>query len=173
MSSSSSQPDGYLVDWRNSFSLVRKNIYCKNGQTFRGKHSHVEMPFALDQSCINLARNDAGRSSGTAKPGPTVDNSSRIARIKKLQTRTRSTNVSAQSNGGTQRGAHPSVENGTSGVSVRSARAQLFGSQGSIPGKTSGVGGNSSDVIYFKGVFDRVSLNMPTTRVAPQVVDNN
>ena len=37
MSSSSSQPGGYLVDWRNSFSLVRKNTYCKNGQTFRGK----------------------------------------------------------------------------------------------------------------------------------------
>ena len=125
MSSSSSQPGGYLVDWRNSFSLVRKNTYCKNGQTFRGKNSHVEMPFALDQSCLNLARQDAGRSSGTAKPGPTVDNSSRIARIKKLQTRTRSTNVSAQSNGGTQRGPHATVENPTSGVSVRSARGSV------------------------------------------------
>lgn len=173
MSSSSSQPGGYLVDWRNSFSLVRNNTYCKNGQTFRGKNSRVEMPFSLNQTCINLARNDAGRSSGTAKPGPTVDNSSRIARIKKLQTRTRSTNVAAQSNGGTQRGAHPSVQNGTSGVNVRSARAQLFGSQGTIPSQTSGIGGSSSDVIYFKRVFDRVSLNDPTPRSGSQVVDNN
>ena len=28
----------YLVDWRNSFSLVRNNLNCKSGQTFRGAH---------------------------------------------------------------------------------------------------------------------------------------
>ena len=52
-------------------------------------------------------------------------------------------------------------------------RAQLFGSQGTIPSQTSGIGGNSSDVIYFKRVFDRVSLNNPTVRSGTQVVDNN
>jgi len=58
-------------------------------------------------------------------------------------------------------------------VNVRSARAQLFGSQGTIPSQTSGIGGSSSDVIYFKRVFDRVSLNDPTPRSGSQVVDNN
>ena len=153
----------YLTDWRNSFSLVRKNLYCKNGVTFRGRNSHVEMPFCMtprcDTACIQQARDDAGRGAGTAKPGPTTDTSSRIARLKKLQTRTRSTVTSAQSNGGTQRGAHPTVENGTYGVDSRSFRAQLFGEQGSIPGTTNGRGGDSSQVIYFKNVFDRVSMN--------------
>ena len=33
-----------LMDWRNSFSLVRNNLNCKSGQTFRGAHASVQMP---------------------------------------------------------------------------------------------------------------------------------
>ena len=94
--SSSSAP--YLVDWRNSFSLVRNNLYCNKGQTFRGAHASVQMPLGTN-ACIDAAKADAGRGAGTAKPGPTTDNSSRIARLKKLQTRTRG-NVGTQSIGG-------------------------------------------------------------------------
>jgi len=161
--------NGYLVDWRNSFSLVRNNLQdCKAGTTFRGAHSRVEMPLPLTTTaCVAAARADGGRGAGTAKPGPTTDTSSRIARLKKLQTRTRSTRVSAQSNGGTQRGAHASVQNGTWGVSAGSARAQLFGDQGTIPGITNGRGGDSSQVIYFKKVFDRTSLQQPNTATTP------
>ena len=165
--SSSNGANGYLRDWRNSFSLVRNNLQgpeCTIGTTFRGNNPHVEMPLATsDNPCVAAARADAGRGAGTAKPGPTTDTSSRIARLKQLQTRTRSTVTSAQSNGGTQRGAHPSVQNGTWGVSVSSSRAQLFGNQGPIPGDTNGRGGDSSQVIYFKNVFDRVTLNQPIT----------
>jgi len=169
--SASNGLSGYLVDWRNSFSLVRNNLQdCKAGTTFRGANSHVEMPLPLvATTCVTSARN----SGGTAKPGPTTDTSSRIARIKKLQTRTRSTHVSAQSNGGTQRGAHATVQNGTWGVDVKSARAQLFGETGPIPGTINGRGGDSSDVIYFKKVFDRTTLQQPTLRTGNEVVDQN
>ncbi len=97
---SSSPP--YLTDWRNSFSLVPNNLqYCPKGKTFRGAHPSVETSGSGDNACITLAR----ASGGTAKPGPTTDTSSRIARLKKLQTRTR-TSTGIQSEGGTQRGAH-------------------------------------------------------------------
>lgn len=142
-----------LVDFRNSFSLVRKNLYCKSGSTFRGAHASVQMPSNKD-SCNTFK-------GGAAKPGPTTDTSSRIARIKKIQTRT-STKAGVQSNGGTSRGAHATVENASSGADKRSLRAQLFGHYGAVvPGQTSGRGGSSSDVIYFKKVFDRLSLNQP------------
>lgn len=159
--SSSTGTNGYLVDWRNTFSLVRNNLQgagCKSGNTFRGSNAHVEMPFNTNNACVAQAR----ASGGTAKPGPTTDTSSRIARLKKLQTRTRSTNVSTQRDGGTKRGAHSTVENSTWGVSTLSARAQLFGDQANIPGTTSGRGGDSSQLIYFKNVFNRTSLNQPT-----------
>ena len=161
--SASSGTNGYLVDWRNSFSLVRNNLYCKNGQTFRGAHPSVQMPIpSADSACVTAARGGAyGNGAGTAKPGPTTDTSSRIARIKKLQTRTR-TNPGTQSIGGTDRGAHASVQNASNGADPRSRRAQLFGNYGEVvPGQTSGRGGDSSDVIYFKNVFDRTSLNQP------------
>tara|TARA_A100001015_G_scaffold306343_1_gene400461 strand:- start:1602 stop:2093 length:492 start_codon:yes stop_codon:yes gene_type:complete len=151
-----------LTDWRNSFSLVRNNLYCPGGQTFRGAHASVQMPFKSN-SCITEAKNDAGKSSGTAKPGPTTDTSSRIARLKKLQVRTRG-NTGTQSNGGTDRGAHGSVQNASDGTDAKSRRAQLFGHYGKmIPGQTSGRNGSSSDVIYFKNVFDRISLNTTST----------
>ena len=160
---SASQPR-YLVDWRNSFSLVRNNLNCKSGQTFRGAHPSVQMPHPLnDSKCVTAARGGSyGNGEGTAKPGPTTDTSSRIARIKKLQTRTR-TSKGQIDNGGTDRGAHASVQNGQSyGADPRSKRAQLFGNYGElVPGQTSGRGGSSSDVIYFKNVFDRTSLNQP------------
>lgn len=145
--------NGSLMDWRNSFSLVNNNLNCKSGQTFRGAHSSVQMPSSKD-TCTT--------GGGVAKPGPTTDTSSRIARVKKLQTRTR-TRVGQVDNGGTGRGAHASVQNGMSfGADPRSKRAQLFGHYGEVvPGQTSGRGGSSSDVIYFKNVFDRVSLNQP------------
>ena len=158
--SSSSAP--YLIDWRNSFSLVRNNLYCKKGRTFRGAHPSVQSDGFKSNACIDAAKADAGRGAGTAKPGPTTDTSSRIARLKKLQTRTR-TKPGIQSNGGTDRGAHAHVENASSGADPRSRRAQLFGNYGKVvPGQTSGRGGDSSDVIYFKNVFDRVSLNQPS-----------
>ena len=140
------------MDWRNSFSLVRNNLNCKSGQTFRGAHASVQMP---------SSKNTCTTGGGVAKPGPTTDTSSRIARIKKLQTRTR-TRIGQIDNGGTSRGAHASVQNGMSfGADPKSRRAQLFGDYTSPTGQTSGRGGNSSDVIYFKNVFDRVSLNNP------------
>lgn len=149
---------GSLMDWRNSFSLVNNNLNCKSGQTFRGAHASVQMP-----SNKNTCTTDGG----VAKPGPTTDTSSRIARIKKLQTRTR-TRVGQVDNGGTSRGAHASVQNGMSfGADPKSRRAQLFGDYTSPAGQTSGRGGSSSDVIYFKNVFDRVSLNNP------KVIGNN
>ena len=158
--SASNGSNGYLVDWRNSFSLVRNNLYCKNGQTFRGARPSVQMPLpSSDNACVTAARADGA----TAKPGPTTDTSSRIARIKKLQTRTR-TSVGKTSNGGTDRGAHASVQNASYGADPRSKRAQLFGNFGEVvPGQTSGRGGSSSDVTYFKNVFDRTSLNQPTS----------
>ena len=168
--SSSAAP--YLTDWRNTFSLVRNNLQgagCKTGNTFRGSNAHVEMPFNRNNACVAQAR----ASGGTAKPGPTTDTSSRIARLKKLQTRTRSTNVSTQRSGGTRRGAHPTVENSTWGVDTKSARAQLFGPQYDIPQTTSGRGGDSSQLIYFKNVFDRVSLNNTKPKGSTGVVDDN
>ena len=154
---SSSPP--YLTDWRNSFSLVPKNLqYCPKGKTFRGAHPSVETSGDADNACITLAKANAGRGAGTAKPGPTTDTSSRIARLKKLQTRTR-TSTGIQSDGGTQRGAHSSVQNASTGADPLSKRAQLFGNYTTPAGQTSGRGGDSSDVIYFKNVFDRVSLN--------------
>ena len=147
----------YLTDWRNSFSLVPKNLqYCPKGKTFRGAHPSVETNSAVDTACVT----EAWTRGGTAKPGPTTDTSSRIARLKKLQTRTRTNNnASVISNGGTQRGAHSSVQNGSYGADPKSKRAQLFGDYTAPAGQTSGRGGDSSDVIYFKNVFDRVSLN--------------
>ena len=154
---SSSPP--YLTDWRNSFSLVPNNLqYCPKGKTFRGAHPSVETSGSGDNDCITLAR----ASGGTAKPGPTTDTSSRIARLKKLQTRTRtSNNASVISNGGTQRGAHASVQNASHGAAPGSRRAQLFGDYTTPAGQTSGRGGDSSQVTYFKNVFDRVTLNNP------------
>ena len=151
-----------LVDWRNSFSLVRNNLYCRKGRTFRGAHPSVQTDGFTTNSCIVAAAGNGIQGGGTAKPGPTTDTSSRIARIKKLQTRTR-TRTGQVDNGGTSRGAHASVQNGMSfGSDPRSKRAQLFGHYGEVvPGQTSGRGGDSSDVIYFKNVFDRVSLNNP------------
>ena len=154
----------YLIDWRNSFSLVRNNLYCPKGRTFRGAPPSVQTDGFAPNACITQARADAGRSAGTAKPGPTTDNSSRIARIKKLQPRPR-TNPGQISDGGTDRGAHASVQNGMSiGADPRSRRAQLFGNYGEVvPGQTSGRSGDSSQVTYFKNVFDRVTLNQPGT----------
>ena len=141
----------YLMDWRNSFSLVRNNLNCKSGSTFRGAHASVQMPSSKDKCSTG---------GGVAKPGPTTDTSSRIARIKKIQTRTQG-NFGKQSIGGTSRGAHATVENASSGNDSKSRRAQLFGDYTSPAGQTSGRGGSSSDVIYFKNVFDRMSLNQP------------
>jgi len=165
---SSSPP--YLTDWRNSFSLVPKNLqYCPKGKTFRGAHPSVETSGSADTECITSAKALKGRGGGTAKPGPTTDTSSRIARLKKLQTRTRtSNNASFQEDGGTQRGAHASVQNASHGAAPGSRRAQLFGDYGpsnpaNTAGQTSGRCGDSSQVIYFKNVFDRVTLNQPAS----------
>lgn len=150
-----------IIDYRNSFSLVPNNLHnCKKrAQTFRGPHASVQVVNTdYSTACDN------GLKSGTAKPGPTTDTSSRIARLKKLQKRTRG-NTGTQSIGGTDRGAHPDVQNASDGTDAKSRRAQLFGhykatdQHGSR--QTSGIGGSSSDVIYFKNVFERFSLNPP------------
>ena len=109
--SASNGMKGYLMDWRSTMTLVPKNLTqnCKDpGKTFRGPHARVEN--GLNRNCVD---SDTARNlSACAKPGPTNDTSSRIARIKKLQLRTR-TRVGRQTNGGTQRGAHSTVENGS------------------------------------------------------------
>ena len=158
--SASNGMNGYLNDWRSTMTLVPNNLTqdCKDpGKTFRGPHARVEN--GLNRNCADSST--AKSLMATAKPGPTNDTSSRIARIKKLQLRTRTNKIDKnQSIGGTQRGAHATVKNATNGADPRSSRAQLFGNYGKVvPGQTSGRGGDSSDVIYFKNVFDRVSLN--------------
>ena len=55
------------------------------GKTFRGPHARVENGLNRDCNDSNTAFNRGG----TAKPGPTTDTSSRIARLKRLQIRTR------------------------------------------------------------------------------------
>ena len=75
----------YLNDWRFSMTLVPKNLTqdCQDpGKTFRGPNARVEN--GLGRNCNDS--NTAFNRGGTAKPGPTTDSSSRIARIKKLQT---------------------------------------------------------------------------------------
>jgi len=146
-----------ITDYRNSFSLVPNNLHNCNarGQTFRGPHASVQVNYDAYSSTCN------GRLvEGTAKPGPTTDTSSRIARLKKIQKRTRG-NTGTQSEGGTDRGAHAGVQNASAGNDAKSRRAQLFGHYRNVPGQTSGIGGSSSDVIYFKNVFERMSLNQP------------
>ena len=39
--SASSGTNGYLVDWRNSFSLVRNNLYCNKWTEHLGEHTLV------------------------------------------------------------------------------------------------------------------------------------
>ncbi len=151
-----------ITDYRNSFSLVPNNLHnCKaRGQTFRGPHASVQVNYDSYSTACN------GRLlEGTAKPGPTTDTSSRIARLKKLQKRTRG-NPGTQDEGGTKRGDNARVENGLStGNDPKSRRAQLFGHYKATDQngarQTSGIGGSSSDVIYFKNVFERFSLNPP------------
>ena len=156
----------YLMDWRSTMTLIPRDYNTKvcgdPGKTFRGAHARVENSINRVDKCTDNARD---KRIASAKPGPTNDTSSRIARIKKLQLRTRTNKIDLnQSIGGTDRGAHPSVQNATDGADPRSRRAQLFGNYGKVvPGQTSGRGGDSSDVIYFKNVFDRVSLNQPAT----------
>ena len=156
--------NGYLNDWRSTMTLIPRDYNTKvcgdPGKTFRGPHARVENSLNRVDKCTDNARD---KRIASAKPGPTNDTSSRIARIKKLQLRTRTNKIDTnQSIGGTDRGAHSSVQNGTNGADPRSRRAQLFGNYGKVvPGQTSGRGGDSSDVIYFKNVFDRVSLNQP------------
>lgn len=147
-----------ITDYRNSFSLVPNNLHdCKKrAQTFRGPHASVQVSYTDYSTC------DGRMNEGTAKPGPTTDTSSRIARLKKLQKRTRG-NPGTQSEGGTDRGAHSGVQNASTGTDSLSRRAQLFGYYRNVPGQTSGIGGSSSDVTYFKNVFERMSLNNPPT----------
>ena len=160
---SASNPQ-YLMDWRSTMTLIPRDYNTKScgdpGKTFRGPHARGENSINRVDGCSEDSRKNKLAS---AKPRPTNDTSSRIARIKKLQTRTR-TRVGTQSIGATQRGAHSTVENGSNGADPRSRRVQLFGNYGNVvPGQTSGRGGDSSDVIYFKNVFDRVTLNQPAT----------
>ena len=155
----------YLNDWRSTMTLIPRDYNTQAcgdpGKTFRGPHARVENSLNRVDACSTDARNKFA----SGKPGPTTDTSSRIARLKRLQLRTRTNKIDTnQSIGGTDRGAHPSVQNGTNGADPRSRRAQLFGNYGElVPGQTSGRGGDSSQVIYFKNVFDRVSLNQPAT----------
>ena len=162
--------------WRNSFTLVPNNASvpgaCKKGKTFRGgvaRHSSVEFG-QNSNNCPDLggATLTGVNKLGTAKPGPTAITDSSLVRRKRIQVRTKSTKAqnSMTMNGKfsrTFRGDNAHVENGRDGFTL-GARAQLFGvvsnngNQQGLP--VAGVRGDSSDVIYFKPIFERSSLNV-------------
>ena len=102
----------------------------------------------------------------SGKPGPTTDTSVELHVLKDYKYALNQQGRCKSIYGGTQRGAHSTVENGTNGADP--VVSQLFGNYGpsnpaNTQGQTSGRGGDSSQVIYFKNVFDRVTLNQPAT----------
>jgi hypothetical protein len=145
--------------WRNSFRLVSDATapVCKKGQTFRGtaRNASVEFGNFATTNCTNLT-------GGTAKPGPTTQFDSELARRRKIQIRTRSNKVgnSASTNKfeRTFRGYNSHVENGRDGYTL-GKHAQLFGHENNKVAQA-GVGGDASDVIYFKPIFERFTVEV-------------
>ena len=148
-----------LQTWRNSFRLVPDATapVCKKGQTFRGtaRNASVEFGDFATTNCTNLT-------GGTAKPGPTTQFDSELARRRKIQIRTRSNKVGNSASGDkferTFRGYNSHVENGRDGYTL-GKHAQLFGHENNKVAQA-GVGGDASDVIYFKPIFERFTVEV-------------
>ena len=150
-----------IQTWRNSFTLVPDASapgQCKKGQTFRSTARHSSVEFGESKSNCGSIQNG-----GTAKPGPTTQFDSSLARRRKIQVRTKSnkTGNSASTNKfeRTFRGYNSHVENGRDGYSGK--RAQLFGHENrnaNVP--ESGVRGDASDVIYFRPIFEKFKLDV-------------
>lgn len=120
-----------LQSWRNSFRLVpdASAPVCKKGQTFRGTARNASVEFGQSETNCNYIQN-----SGTAKPGPTTQFDSELARRRKIQIRTKSNKVGNSASTDkferTFRGYNSHVENGRdgyggkmSGLSVTSNQA--------------------------------------------------
>ena len=74
-----------IQTWRNSFRLVpdASAPVCKKGQTFRGTARNASVEFGESKTpCGNIQ-------GGTAKPGPTTQFDSELARRRKIQIRTK------------------------------------------------------------------------------------
>ena len=148
-----------LQAWRNSFRLVPDSSapgQCKKGQTFRGTARNASVEFGSSSTnCTPLT-------GGTAKPGPTTQFDSELARRRKIQIRTRSNKVGNSSSTDkferTFRGYNSHVENGRDGY-TQGNRAQLFGHENNTVAQA-GVGGDASDVIYFKPIFERFTIKV-------------
>jgi len=149
-----------IQTWRNSFRLVPDASalsQCKKGQTFRGtaRNASVEFGDFATTNCTNLT-------GGTAKPGPTTQFDSELARRRKIQIRTRSNKVGNSASTDkferTFRGYNSHVENGRDGYTL-GKRAQLFGHENNKVAQA-GVGGDASDVIYFKPIFERFTVEV-------------
>jgi len=150
-----------IQNWRNSFRLVPDASapgQCKKGGTKRSAARLSSVEFGqsgTSPACNNLK-------GGTAKPGPTTQFDSELARRRKIQIRTKSNKVgnSASTNKfeRTFRGYNSHVENGRDGYTL-GKRAQLFGHENSNVAQA-GVGGDASDVIYFKPIFERFTVDV-------------
>ena len=154
--------------FRNSFRLVSDaqpdrttNKVCKGGKTFRSKASLSSVEFGQTSSnCNNII-------GGTAKPGPTAVFDSALVRKRRIQVRTKSNKTGNSANTNkferTFRGNNAQVQNGRDGQ-TNGRRAQLFGAENSqdlqAARASAGVRGNSSDVIYFRSIFERKNLNV-------------
>jgi len=149
-----------LQTWRNSFRLVPDSSapgQCKKGQTFRGTARNASVEFGESQTNCDYIQN-----SGTAKPGPTTQFDSELARRRKIQIRTKSNKVGNSASNDkferTFRGYNSHVENGRDGYTL-GKRAQLFGHENNKVAQA-GVGGDASDVIYFKPIFERFTVEV-------------
>ena len=134
---------------------------CKGGKTFRSKASLSSVEFGQTSSnCNNII-------GGTAKPGPTAVFDSALVRKRRIQVRTKSNKTGNSANTNkferTFRGNNAQVQNGRDGQ-TNGRRAQLFGAENSqdlqAARASAGVRGNSSDVIYFRSIFERKNLNV-------------
>ena len=155
--------------FRNSFRLVsdaqpdRSTLrVCKKGQTFRSKARLASVEFGSQSSdCTRIV-------GGTSKPGPTAVFDSALVRKRRIQERTKSNKAGNSANTSnkferTFRGYNSHVENGRDGQTL-GRRAQLFGAENSqglqAARPAAGVRGDSSDVIYFRSIFERNNLNV-------------
>lgn len=107
-----------IQTWRNSFRLVpdASAPVCKKGQTFRGTARNASVEFGQSQTNCGYIQNN-----GTAKPGPTTQFDSELARRRKIQIRTKSNKVGNSASNNkferTFRGYNSHVENGRDGYS--------------------------------------------------------
>ena len=164
--------DSQLQLWRNSFRLVPDASapdQCKKGQTFRSTARHSSVEFGeTSNNCPSLggASLSGMTKTGTAKPGPTTQFDSSLARRRKIQVRTKSNKTGNSNSASTNkfertfRGYNSHVENGRDGY-TNGKRAQLFGHENrnaNVP--AAGVRGDASDVIYFRPIFEKFKLDV-------------